>query len=161
MSFIKFYYIRLNSFVALLNQNQLSMITHKGIVREVRENSLLVSIVSESACSACHSKSSCLIADKVEKEVEVSSDGKTFFPGTEVTLLLKESLGYRAAFLGYLLPFIILMVFLFAGSEVTGSELAGGFIALAATGLYYITLFFFRSHLKKVFNFELEETNNS
>ncbi len=137
------------------------MIAHKGIVREVRGNSVLVSIISESACSACHSKSSCLIADKVEKEVEVASRGKNYIPGNEVTLLLKESLGYRAAFLGYLLPFIVLIVFLLAGYEILGSELAGGFISLAAVGLYFITLYFFRRHLKKVFNFELEETINS
>jgi positive regulator of sigma E activity len=136
------------------------MIAHKGIVKEVKDNSVLVRIISESACSACHSKGSCLVAGKVEKEVEVYTEGRKYFPGNEVNIFLKESLGLKAVFLGYLLPFIVLVVVLFTVIEITGNELEGGISSIAAVGLYYTTLLFFRKHLKKVFNFELEETNN-
>lgn len=137
------------------------MIRHQGIVKEVRSNSILVSIISESACSACHSKGSCLVSDSVEKDIEVLSPSKTYSPGQVVNLVLNESLGFRAVFLGYLLPFIVLMVVLTVSTEITGNDLQGGLFALGSVGIYYITLYFFRRNLKKVFKFELEEIDNS
>ena len=137
------------------------MITHKGIIKVVRENSVLVSIISESSCSACHSKGSCLVADSTQKEIEISGIYGSYKPGDEVTLLMKEALGYKAVFLGYLLPFAVLVIALIAGIEISGNEITGGFAALISVGIYFITLYFSRHNLKKVFKFELQEINKS
>ena len=137
------------------------MITHKGIVKEVRDHSVLVSIDSETSCSACHSKGSCLVADTARKDIEIFSPGKEYETGSEVTVMLKETMGFKAVLLGYLLPFIVLMAALFTGTALSGNELTGGLVALFFVGMYYITLFFFRHHLKKVFKFELQENSYS
>lgn len=75
-----------------------------------------------------------------------------------VTVIFRESSGLRALFLGYVLPFLILLITLIIAIEVTGNELFGGVIALALLVPYYFALYFTKDKLKKIFTFELEET---
>ncbi len=46
-------------------------IQHEGKVKKVDNNSVLVSILSETACSGCHAKNLCNISGEKEKVVEV------------------------------------------------------------------------------------------
>jgi len=134
-------------------------IRHKGFVKEIRDNSLIVNIINESACSACHSKGACTVADYQDKEIEITSFSKTYLLGQEVTILFKESKGIAALFFGYLLPFLLVLFSLIIMNAVSENELASGLISLGILVPYYITLYFFRPYLKKVFKFEVEEMN--
>lgn len=134
-------------------------IRHKGFVKEVNENSLIVNIVSQSACSSCHANGACSVADYQDKEIEITHFSKNYKPGQEVMVILQESQGFTAIFYGYILPFIIVLLTLIISVSVTDNELAGGLLSLAVLIPYYITLYFFRHLLKKVFKFELEEIN--
>ena len=44
-----------------------SRVQHEGIVKSISTQTLEVSIISHSACSGCHAKSACGIADMKEK----------------------------------------------------------------------------------------------
>jgi positive regulator of sigma E activity len=136
-----------------------AIIRHKGFVKEVRDNTLIVNIINESACSACHSKGACTVADFQEKEIEVTQFSKTYLPGQEITILFKESKGITALFFGYLLPFLLVLTSLIIMNVLTENELISGLISLGILIPYYITLYFFRHLLKKVFKFEVEEIN--
>lgn len=134
-----------------------SVIKHKGFVKKVTGNSLIVSIVNQSACSTCHANGACSVADFQEKEIEIPYLNPNYSPGQEVTVLFRESAGFTALFYGYILPFILVMFTLILLFETTGNEALAGLIALGILVPYYITLYFFRHYLKKVFKFELEE----
>ncbi len=134
-----------------------SIIKHKGFVKSVANNSLTVSIVNQSACSSCHANGACSVADFQEKEIEIPYWTLKYSPGQEVTVLFRESAGFKALFYGYILPFILVMFTLILIFEVTGNEALAGLLALGILIPYYITLYFFRHYLKKVFKFELEE----
>jgi sigma-E factor negative regulatory protein RseC len=134
-----------------------SVIKHKGFVKKVTDNSLIVSIVNQSACSTCHANGACSVADFQEKEIEIPYLNPNYSPGQEVTVLFRESAGFTALFYGYILPFILVMFTLILLFETTGNEALAGLIALGILVPYYITLYFFRHYLKKVFKFELEE----
>lgn len=133
------------------------VIRHKGFVKEVTDSSLIVSIVNQSACSACHANGVCSVADYQEKEIEIPRFGKHYSAGQEVTILFRESAGFKALFYGYLLPFLIVLITLIIIISVTNNEILAGLIALGTLIPYYTTLYFFRHHLKKVFKFEVEE----
>jgi positive regulator of sigma E activity len=137
----------------------MDLLRHTGIVKEVTPTSLIVSIVNQSACSGCHAKGGCTVADVQEKDIEVTSFRRTYIPGNTVTVIFRESSGLKALFLGYILPFLILLLTLIIAIEVTGNELLGAFIALGMLVPYYIVLYFSKDKLKKAFTFELEETN--
>ena len=134
-------------------------IRHKAFVKKVTDTSLVATIVNQSACSACHAKGACTVADFQEKEIEITSFSKTYAPGDEITVIFQESLGFTALFYGYLLPFILVLFTLIITTSIIDNELICGLLSLAILIPYYITLYFFRHLLKKVFKFEVEEMN--
>lgn len=120
---------------------------------------MIVTIINQSACSTCHSKSACTVADFQDKEIEINYFTRSYSPGQEVTILFRESQGFTALLYGYVLPFILILVTLIIAISITDNELVGGLLALAILIPYYTTLYFFRHLLKKVFKFELEENS--
>lgn len=136
-----------------------SDIRHKGFVKEVTETSLIVNIVNQSACSACHAKGACSVSDYQDKEIEITQFSKQYLPEQEVTIIFQESKGFTALFYGYILPFLLVFITLIVVVSVSNNELIGGLSALAILIPYYITLYFLRHLFKKVFNFEVEEIN--
>lgn len=117
----------------------------------------MVNIVNQSACSTCHAQGACTVSDFQDKEIEISTFRNTYVPGQEVTVVFKESQGFTALFFGYILPFLLVLFTLIIATSVIDNELVSGLTALAILIPYYITLYFFRHLLKKVFNFEVEE----
>jgi len=126
-------------------------------VKKVNADSVIVNIVNQSACSSCHAQGACTVADFQDKEIEIYHFTKKYTPGQEVTILFRESQGFTALLFGYILPFILVLLTLIIAVSVSKNELIGGLLALAILIPYYITLYFFRHLLKKVFKFELEE----
>ena len=118
-----------------------------------------MNIVNESACSSCHAKGACSVSDYQDKEIEISNFSKNYTSGQEVTIIFKESKGFTALFFAYVLPFLLVLTTLILVSSLKNNELLAGLLSLAILFPYYITLYFFRHLLKKVFNFEVEEFN--
>jgi sigma-E factor negative regulatory protein RseC len=136
----------------------MELLRHTGIVKQVNPTSLVVSIINQSACSGCHAKGACTVADLQEKEIKITTYRKNYTPGTMVTVIFRESSGMKALFLGYVIPFLILLTTLIIAIEVTGNEIYGGLIAIAMLVPYYFALYFSKNKLKKIFTFELDET---
>ncbi len=128
-----------------------------GFVTEVKGTSLLVNILSQSACSGCHAKGACTVSDFQDKVIEITDTKGVYKVGQQVTVVFKQSKGFTAVIWGYVVPFFLVLGTLIAALEITGNELYAGLLSLAILIPYYITLYFFRHLLKKVFKFELEE----
>lgn len=118
---------------------------------------MIVNIINQSACSSCHANGACSVSDFQDKEIEISNVGNNYSQGQQVTVVFKESQGITALFYGYILPFILVLFTLIVSVSLSENELIGGLLALAVLIPYYITLYFFRHLLKKVFKFEVEE----
>ncbi|WP_321374660.1 SoxR reducing system RseC family protein [uncultured Draconibacterium sp.] len=123
----------------------------------MKDTSLIVNIISQSACSTCHAQGACSVSDFQDKEIEVSEYNGNYKIGDEVTILFKQSKGFTALIWGYVIPFFVVLGTLIIALEVTGDELKSGLLSLVILVPYYITLYFFRHLLKKVLKFELEE----
>ncbi len=131
-------------------------IRHNGIVSAIYADHLVVTIINQSACSACHARGGCLASDMKEKEIEVPRPEGDYIQGQHVTVVLRESMGIKALFYGYLLPFLILILTLVVVLELTGNELVGGVSALAMLGPYYLLLYLIRDRMKKSFSFSID-----
>ncbi len=116
-----------------------------------------MNIINQSACSGCHAKGACTVADYQEKEIEVSDYTGNYNIGQEVTIVFKQAKGYTALIWGYVFPFFLVLGTLIVAQEITGDELKAGILSLIILIPYYITLYFFRHLLKKVLKFEVEE----
>ena len=136
----------------------MDMLKHTAVVKQVNSDSLIVSILNTTACSGCSAKGGCAVSDLQQKDIEITGCIKrNYLPGEQVTVIFKEISGFKALFLGYILPFLFLMVVLFVVNIVTGNEILAAFSGLAILGPYYGVLYMFRDALKKVFTFEIEE----
>lgn len=132
-------------------------ITHEGIITKIGDEVLEIRILSKSACAACHAQSACSMSDMKEKILTVPRPKNHDFQLMQkVNVKMKVSQGNKAAILGYLLPFILMMAVLFT---LIGCGLGEGLSALcsiAALIPYYIILYMRRDKLKKQFDYEIE-----
>jgi len=139
----------------MTNSYNYGTINHEGIVQKKDENTVLISISSESACSGCHAEGSCTVSGKEEKIIEVHGSYNVR-PGDKVTIMMKQSMGYTALFLGYLLPGITVVAVLMILISMKVSELIAGVISLGILIPYYAILFFLRERIDKKFTFTLK-----
>lgn len=134
-----------------------NVIEHLGRVEAITANDIRVVIISQSACASCHAKGACTASDVAEKQVVVSKPFHSYTVGETVKVTMKQSLGYKALFLGYILPLIVLLVSLFVFNAIGFSEGISGLLSLGVLGPYYFILYVFRKRIEKEFYFDIEK----
>jgi sigma-E factor negative regulatory protein RseC len=134
-------------------------VLHAGVIQEVSENKLTVLIVSASACSSCHAKGACLASDMKEKEIDIYHFSGNYHQGQHVNIIGRTSQGYKAAFYGYVLPFLLVFTTLLTAVALTNNEAFSGVLSLAILIPYYAILYIFKDKLKSSFDFEISATN--
>ena len=137
--------------------NGIKTIEHKGIVKKAESDKLIVSIITNSSCASCQVKGSCSASEIEEKEIEIRKFDEIYKAGEQVVVFFKESLGFRALFLGYLLPFLILMTVLIIATSIEFSEGIAGLLSLGSLVPYYTIIFFINKKLKKTFSFSIRK----
>lgn len=130
------------------------VIEHKGIISEIRDGSIFVDLSVKSACSSCHASGICGV-DTAQKTVEVRTNETGYSVGEHVKVVLRESLGMKALFLGYLLPFIVVVSTLVLLLSFNISEGLSGLISVLILAPYYLVLYFFKDKIKREFNFNI------
>lgn len=130
-------------------------IEHEGIVQKSDNNSVIVRISSDTACAGCHAEGSCNLSGVKEKMVEVKGSYNVS-PGDNVTILMNKSMGYKALFLGYILPLILLVLTLVILISLSFPEAAAGLGSLGMLGIYYMLLYISRGRIGNKFNFKIK-----
>lgn len=134
-------------------------IEHTGVVQQLRPGYADILIVQKSACSGCHAKKACTAADQTEKIIEVPTNSKQLTIGQQVTIVGSQSMGWKAVWYAFLLPFLLLMTILIVISETTENELWAGLWALLVLIPYYLILYFLRDKMKQRFTFTIKLIN--
>jgi len=133
-------------------------INHEGIIKDIDEGFITVEILNKSACSACHAKGVCTLGDEKIKEIEIDTTGLELFEiGERVNVVMKKSMGFKALWISYLTPLIILLVLLVSLSAFNVPELITGLTIIAAISLYYFIVWLLRDNLKREFVFTIEK----
>lgn len=133
-----------------------SKIKHKGVVTEASTDLITVKLEPIKTCTTCRAKVFCG-ADTAEKVVEVKKWDGYFDVGDEVTVLMKESLGFRALLYGYLGPFLALFISLVLFLSIGIAEGLAAIFAISVLGMYYGALYLYRDSLKKQFTFNIKK----
>jgi len=136
--------------------NSQNTIEHDGIIEAVKENRVVVALNQVSACSACHAKGVCSLSEGIVKKIDIESPGNHYKVGDPVKIFLSESLGFKALFWGYLLPFLILMATLIIMSLATKNEIISGISAVAMLIPYYGILYLYKDRIRKIFVFKIK-----
>ena len=133
-------------------------IHHSGIISEINNEKILVSIISHSACSSCKVKGMCNVSEMKEKIVEVNHQPEINYKiGEEVTVLMKKSLGSQAVLLAYVLPFLIMFIVLIVLVNLTENEGISALISIAMLVPYFYVIYLLRDRFKKKFVFVIQK----
>lgn len=132
-------------------------IAHAGRIVGITPATILVEIVSEAACSSCHAAPYCALSEAVHKTVEVPATLGNWHEGQEVDVLLKRSMGFKAVWLGYMIPLVVMMAVVLGLIHAGLGEVVSGLSAIAAVGLYYFCLWLFRDRLRNEYSFYIKE----
>ena len=131
------------------------LIQHNGRIDSIDDNKINVTFLALSGCASCHAKGVCTAADMQEKSVEVFDYSNQYQVGEEVNVVLKQSLGFRALFLSYVLPFILVLFILIVLTTITNNEAVSGIGALSVLVPYLLTIYFLRNKIQKKFSFTI------
>lgn len=132
-------------------------IIHPGIIESINGDKVSVRILSQSACSSCHAKGACSVADIEEKIIEADLNPPgNWKPGDQVMVRMEESLGRKAVLMGYGLPLVVLVVSIVIFLSLLNHEGLAALLSILMLVPYYLTLYLFRKRLQKEFRFRIE-----
>jgi len=135
-----------------------SEIEHSGRVEKITGNRVQVNFIAESACAACHAKEACSVSEMQEKSLEVPLPGFQIKEGEKVQVVLAQSLGFKALFLGYILPLVLIITALIIFTGIFESEGKAGLLSLLSVAIYYLILYLFRNKINKQFKFIIRKS---
>jgi sigma-E factor negative regulatory protein RseC len=133
-------------------------IEHTGVIRHIEGSTARIVFEAHSACSTCHASGVCSVAGREEKSVDITHDGNVIL-GEKVKVVLKQSLGYKALLLGYLIPFLIVLCSLVLFSSLFDSEALAGIYSLSLLIPYYLAIYLLRKKIRREFSFTIRKLN--
>ena len=134
-------------------------VEQQGTVEEVAGHKVFVRIRQISACGDCHARSMCSMTEMEDKLIEADDNSLNLHQGDTVNITMKRSMGNKAVLLGYMIPFLLLIIVLLVLSATHVKEGVIGLAAVAILLAYYTILHLFRDRLKKSFTFTLSKTD--
>lgn len=134
------------------------IIRHSGVVEHIEGGCVHVRIVQTSACAACKVAGYCNAAESKEKIIDVYTDTNAhqFTEGQPVVVTTSTQMATRALLWGFGLPFLLLVVVLFATWLLMAHEGWAALCALASLIPYYIMLWLLRDKMRQELAFSIE-----
>lgn len=133
-----------------------AIIHHRGVVEKIDGPKCYVRILQHSACSGCAAHKLCNSSESKEKIVEALNVDNEIRVGDTVDVEGTVSQGLRAVYLCYLIPLVLMILFLFLGYHL-GGELTGIVFSLFILTVYYFVLYLCRNKIGKHFCFTVHK----
>ena len=132
-------------------------VMHTGQVVSMTPKTTTVQIVSQSACSECHAAGLCGLSEYTEKAIEVPTrPSATYGVGDEVQVVLRASMGFKAVWIAYFLPLVVLLAVALGLIALGVPELVSGLAGLGAVALYYLVVWLLRDRLRNEYVFTIQ-----
>ena len=135
-------------------------VDHKGTIIEITDGNIKVEIINKSMCAACHAKGFCTTGDSKDKVIDVAyfNNGE-YSVGDSVVVTMKRSMGFKAVWISYVIPLLILLIFLLTLHSMGAGELLAGLSSVLAVGVYYLVVYLLRNRLSTDFVFTIAKNN--
>ena len=132
-------------------------VMHTGKVVSMTPKTTTVQIVSHSACSECHAAGLCGLSEFTEKAIEVPADPYAAYGvGDEVKVVLKASMGFKAVWIAYFLPLVVLLAITLGLIAAGVPEVLSGLAGIGAVALYYLIVWLRRDRLRNEYVFTIQ-----
>ncbi|MEN8137258.1 MAG: SoxR reducing system RseC family protein [Bacteroidota bacterium] len=131
-------------------------IDHEGVIKSIDGEIATVEILQKTSCASCELTGACSSSESSIKEVQVPIKNRNYKKGDKVNIVFTRSEGFIALFIGYLLPFILMVAAMVVSSFFTESDLIKGLVALGVLPIYYAGLFFLKNNIRALFEFRFD-----
>jgi len=132
-------------------------VEHDGTVTSIHGNTMMVRIVVSSACSGCAAKDYCVPSESKNKDIHIESFSGNYVSGERVKVVMRQSLGFHALCIAYMVPFVVALVTLLVTYRFTENELISGLSALLVLIPYYIMVKILNRKITKSFGFSVQK----
>jgi sigma-E factor negative regulatory protein RseC len=130
----------------------------KGFIESINDNRITVRIDRGSACGHCTAQGLCNLSQSTEQTVEINNSTQEFAVGEYVQVSMSRSMGNKAIFMGYFIPFILLISTLLILSAFGIPDWVAGLVSILILIPYFIILFLLRERLRRTFTFSIHKT---
>jgi sigma-E factor negative regulatory protein RseC len=134
-------------------------VNHQGVIERIEGPTIYVKVARQSACTGCHAKSMCMVADGKEQIIEVIDYSGAFHVNEVVMLSGETSMGLQAVGLAFVIPLVLVVAVIILGTNIQWKESTSALAGLLLLFPYYIILYFLRGTLKKKFIFSIKKIN--
>ena len=135
-------------------------VDHKGTIIEITESNIRVEIINKSMCAACHAKGFCTTGDTKDKIIDVAYLNRgEYSVGDSVVVTMRRSMGFKAVWISYVIPLLILLIFLLTLHSLGFGELLAGLSSVLAVGVYYLVVYLLRDRISTDFVFTIAKNN--
>jgi sigma-E factor negative regulatory protein RseC len=132
-------------------------IVHSGKIIEMTPDFTSVEITVSSACASCHAKSLCGMSEEQDKVIMLPTDPyATYNVGDEVQVCTKMSMGFKAAWISYVIPLAILLALILILTSAGVNEYISAGASIGGVGLYYFIIWLLRDKLNNEFVFYIK-----
>ena len=133
-----------------------SSLQHRGTVESVTNDTVIVSVMPESACAGCHAKGICGEHGEKREIVVKTPYAAEYTPGERVIVALEHNrMGLISVVWSYVLPLIILVGVLFGARAFGVEDGIAALSSMAAITLYYVALYLMRKKFDKKIKFTI------
>lgn len=136
-------------------------IGHGGVVKQVSEQTIEIVITNHSACSGCHAKGACGMADLKQKIITTGKPDFEVVPGDKVMVYASTGNAVFSVIMAYVLPTVIIIGTIFILTALGQSEIIAATISLLVTAIYFVILYFNRKYIGKKIMFTVGKNRNN
>ena len=132
------------------------IVSHEGIITNIKGDEVEVKILSKSACASCNIKTACNMSEMQEKIITINAPkDKKMTIGQEVKVSMALGQANRAVIFAYAIPSIILISMIFILNYLKIDEGINALISIGSLVPYYIILYLFKEKIKSKFKYEI------
>ena len=138
------------------NKKMGEIVSHEGIITNIKGDEVEVKILSKSACASCNIKTACNMSEMQEKIITINAPkNKNLSIGQEVKVSMALGQANRAVIFAYAIPSIILISIIFILNYLKIDEGINALISIGSLVPYYIILYLFKEKIKSKFKYEI------
>lgn len=132
-------------------------IQHEGIVTQIKDTSIIISIQNQSACAACHAKGACGLSEVTQKNITAEKPPFPLAIGDRVIITATIQSALLSVLFAYIIP-SVLIIGILATLILSGTnETTAAITTLLAMILYFFILYLFRNKFARKIKFRVKK----
>lgn len=131
-------------------------IEHDGIVVQVTEKHITVTIQNQSACAACHAKGACGMSEMTQKNIIAEKPTEPIKIGDRVIVYASTQNAMLSVLLAYVIPSLLIIISLTLFLVWGAGELLAAVLSLTITATYFLVLYLLKNKFAQKIKFKVK-----